>query len=103
MNALPTLSATVGMARACVGLGLSRATVHRELHPKAATAVVHTPPLKLDATEQAAVLDELMSPRFADRAPHQVYATLLDEGRYLCSVRTMYRLLAKRGPKRGRR
>jgi len=94
MSALPALSVTVGMARACVGLGLSRATLYRQRHPKAATAIVRTPPLKLDASEQAAVLDELMSPRFVDRAPHQVYATLLDEGRYLCSVRTMYRLLA---------
>ena len=52
-----------------------------------------TPPLKLSEGERNAVFGELMSPRFVDLAPHQVYAILLDEGRYLCSIRTMYRLL----------
>ena len=49
------------------------------------------------------MLDELMSPRFVDRAPHQVVATLLDENRYLCSTRTMYRLLAAQKAVRERR
>ena len=39
------------------------------------------------------MLAALNSPRFVDQAPIQVYATLLDEGRYLCSISTMYRLL----------
>lgn len=103
MNVLADLSITVGEARACLGLGLSRATVDRQRRPKVSVAVVRTPPLKLDAAEQAAVLDELMSPRFVDRAPHQVYATLLDEDRYLCSARTMYRLLATQKAVRERR
>lgn len=94
MSALPELATKVGLARACDRLGLSRATVHRQGRPKAAGAVQRTPPLKLSEAERRVVLGELMSPRFVDRAPHQVYAILLDEGRYLCSVRTMYRLLA---------
>lgn len=49
------------------------------------------------------MVGELMSARFVDRAPHQVYATLLDEGRYLCSIRTMYRLLDARQAVRERR
>jgi putative transposase len=51
-------------------------------------------PLQLTSAEQAAVLGELMSPRFVDHAPLQVYATVLDEGRTLCSTRTLHRLLA---------
>ena len=43
------------------------------------------------------VLDVLHEPRFVDLAPAQVYATLLDEGRYLSSERTMYRILAAEG------
>jgi len=49
------------------------------------------------------VLNELDSDRFVDRAPGEVVATLLDEGRYLCSERTMYRILAERSPVRDRR
>ena len=51
-------------------------------------------PLALSEAEQALVLDALCSERFADTAPAAVHATLLDEGCYLGSVRTMYRLLA---------
>jgi putative transposase len=47
----------------------------------------------LSASERQTVLDTLHRPRFADKAPHEVYATLLDEGVYLCSIRTMYRIL----------
>lgn len=95
MSALPELAAEVGITRACDRLGLSRATLHRQGRvkpPKPTTK--RRPPLQLCEAEQSAVLGELMSPRFADLAPHQVYAILLDEDRYLCSIRTMYRLLA---------
>jgi len=53
--------------------------------------------------EREAVLAELHSERFVDCSPAQVWATLLDEGRYLCSERTMYRLLAANGEVRERR
>ena len=49
------------------------------------------------------MLDVLHEPRFVDLAPAQVYATLLDEGRYLCSVRTLYRVLAENAEVRERR
>ena len=55
------------------------------------------PPLALTSSEQAALLDLLNSERFADTAPATLYATLLDEDRYLGSVRTIYRLLAAYG------
>jgi putative transposase len=66
-----------------------------------ALAAVH--PRALRAAEQQAVLDLLHSPRFRDAAPAAVYATLLDEGVYLASERTMYRLLAAAGESRDRR
>jgi transposase InsO family protein len=61
------------------------------------------PPLALDAQEQQSLLDALNSERFADTAPAAVHATLLGEGMYLGSVRTMYRLLAATGGCRERR
>jgi transposase InsO family protein len=53
------------------------------------------PANKLSATERRHVLEVLTSDRFVDLAPLQIYAHLLDEGSYLCSVSTMYRLLAE--------
>ena len=91
------LGTSVGLKRACHSSGVPRATLYR--HRSRATqpafeAPVRTPPpLKLDAQERQAVLDLLHGPRFVDTSPHNVYATLLEEGRHLCSVRTMYRLL----------
>ncbi len=61
------------------------------------------PPLALEACESQVLLATLNSERFADSAPATVYATLLDESRYLGSVRTMYRLLAANGGARERR
>jgi putative transposase len=60
-------------------------------------------PRALSVGEQATVLDVLHEPRFVDLAPAEVYATLLDEGHYHCSERTMYRLLAKHAEVRERR
>jgi putative transposase len=61
------------------------------------------PARSLAPAERDQVLDELRSERFVDRSPAQVWATLLDEGRYLASERTMYRLLAEHGEVRERR
>ena len=61
------------------------------------------PPRALDAAECQTVLNLLHAPRFADQAPAEIYACLLDEGLYHCSIRTMYRLLAQRGQSRERR
>jgi putative transposase len=60
-------------------------------------------PRALQPEERRAVLDTLHEARFADLAPSEVYATLLDEGRYLCSERTMYRILAENHEVRERR
>jgi transposase InsO family protein len=66
-------------------------------------ASVQPQPRALSETERAEVLRVLHHERFVDQAPASVYANLLDEGRYLCSVPTMYRLLRTEGEVRERR
>ncbi|OAV55638.1 transposase [Enteractinococcus helveticum] len=80
--------------------GVSRSTMHRAAQAEArgGTGDKHpvprsAPANKLSAAEQDHVLAVLHSDRFVDQAPQQIYATLLSEGTYLCSVSTMYRLL----------
>jgi putative transposase len=91
----------------CAALGVSRSCVHRHRTRRDAPATVARrrprPPRALDPQERQAVLDLLREPRFVDLAPAEVYATLLDEGVYHCSIRTMYRLLAEHGEVRERR
>src|SRR5690606_27440932 len=86
-------------ATMCRLLGISRATLYRHRRPSPPSPPPGkrrrpAPPRKLSEMERQAVLDVLHDERFVDKAPHQVYATLLDQGRYLCSIRTMYRILA---------
>ena len=88
---------------ACAAMGVSRATFHRHQKAKTVSASRPSPPLALTDNERQTVLDVLHSERFQDAAPHQVYASLLDEGVYLCSIRTMYRLLTQHNEVRERR
>ena len=81
----------MGAAPACRVLGLSRATLYRGRQPAVARPRL-APPRALAPVERQDVLD-LLHTRFVDQAPAQVHATLLDEGTYLCSPRTMYRLV----------
>lgn len=106
MTAATQLSASVGCAAACRVLDLPRASFYRAqaLRPEAgATAPRPKPARALSDTERQTALAHLHSERFMDQAPHQVHATLLDEGIYLCSPRTMYRLLEEHGEVRERR
>lgn len=91
------------ISAACAAMGVSRATLHRRMQSKDSPLARPTPPLALTDKERQAVLDLLYSERFQDVAPHEVYATLLDEGVYVCSIRTMYRILAAQGEVRERR
>jgi len=102
---LGVLAPEVGMARACRVLGVARATAYRHRDPKPPrfSRPRRPPPLALSDEERGAVLAELHSERFADASPAAVYATLLDEGMYLASERTMYRLLAAAAEVRERR
>ncbi len=97
------LASAVGTQAACRALGVSRATVYRRRRPWTPRAPRRRPARALADAERQAVLAELHHPRFVDLAPAEVYATLLDEGRYLCSLRTMYRVLAAAQEVRERR
>ena len=92
------------MRRALRAIGACPATWYRRQKPRLARARPQsTPPLALLAAERSAVLELLNSPRFADCTPYTAWARLLDEGRYLASVRTMYRILAASGQSNERR
>ncbi len=90
------LTTIIGTRPACRALGAAPATIYRRRRPPVPRpARPRAPsPRALSQPEREAVLAELHSERFVDSAPAQVWATLLDEGRYLASERTMYRLLA---------
>jgi putative transposase len=103
MAAAETLAQEIGLAPACEALGVSRATLYRHRQAPAPATVPTKPTRSLSDSEQAAVLTQLNSERFMDCAVAEVYATLLDEGTYLCSIRTMYRLLETHGEVRERR
>jgi hypothetical protein len=85
------------IAAACDALGVSRASVYRRrsrlVHPPAAPRARPRPSRALATAERQTVLDLLREPRFVDLAPAEVYATLLDEDIYHCSIRTLYRIL----------
>jgi putative transposase len=81
-----------GRKPACEALGIPRATYYRSRRP-APPRVRPRPPRALGDEERQRVLDTLNSERFVDQPPAEVHATLLDEGTYLCSTRTMYRIL----------
>src|SRR5437879_7111740 len=103
MATVTDLGPRLGIAPTCAALGLPRATYYRRRRPRGAPRPRRRPPRALPAGEQAAVLAVLHEPRFVDLAPAEIYATLLDEGQYLCSERTMYRLLAAAHEVRERR
>jgi putative transposase len=113
MDAVLELSSFTGVRAACDALAVARASLYR-LRPilgpfefsKSCVVgrPVPSPPARsLSAAERDQVLSRLHEERFQDRSPAAVYATLLDEGIYHCSIRTMYRLLQARGESRERR
>jgi len=97
MEATRQLTMSVGVEPACRAVGFPRATFYRLHAPEQPRAdSTHARPKShraLSEQEEQAVLDLLHEERFVDRAPHEVWATVLDEGVYLCSTRTMYRIL----------
>jgi len=105
MTAAAQSAAELGPVAVCAALGVPRASLHRrqnpptvpELRPRTAS------PRELTPGERIVILGHLHSERFQDRSPSEVYATLLDEGIYCCSIRTLYRLLAADGETRERR
>lgn len=87
---------------ACGAIGLARSSYYRKLRP-AIAGKARRVPRALDACKRREVLDLLNEERFVELAPAEVWAMLLDEGRYLCSERTMYRILAEQHVVRERR
>jgi putative transposase len=101
------LAPILGKRAACVALGRSRASYyrrHRKSAPRPRRVRERTPqPRALTADERTEILSVLHQERFVDQAPASIFANLLDEGRYLCSVPTMYRVLHAEGEVRERR
>ena len=106
MAAVTGLASSVGIRAACDALKLPRASYYRERRAAGSPSVAASRPLPARAlrpAERETVLAHLHEERFQDRSPAAVYATLLDEGRYHCSIRTMYRFLKQEGESRERR
>jgi putative transposase len=97
------LAETVGLKAASAALNVSRSRIYRARQPVSPSKPRPTPARALSDKERTQVRQTLNSQRFAECAPRQVYAALLDEGRYLCSWRTMYRVLAANNEVRERR
>jgi putative transposase len=113
MDAVTQLAPAVGVVAACDFLAVARASFYRQrpvpgppaspASEPALPAGRSTPARALSPIERASVLTVLHGERFQDRSPAAVQATLLDEGQYLCSTRTMYRILEQQGESRERR
>jgi putative transposase len=109
VNTVTEHRARLGVAPTCDAIDLARATYYRHVRTPAERASGSArrggrPHCRaLSNEEREDVLRVFHEPRFVDQAPAEVYATLLDEGRYLCSERTMYRILEAAGEVRERR
>ncbi len=104
MTKVSEVAEQLGVAATCDSVGLSRATYYRMRRPSQPEPRKRpAPERKLTPEERQAVLDALHEPRFVDLAPAQVWAQLIEEGVYLCSIRTMHRILAENKEARERR
>ena len=104
MQQIAELGPRLGVAPTCLALGIPRATYYRQSKSNREPAKRRPTPVRaLSEPERQTVLEVLHEDRFVDLAPAEVYATLLDEEMYLCSERTMYRLLADAQEVRERR
>jgi putative transposase len=107
MTGLGELIPVVGVKQACEALNVPRASFYRRKAFDVSSLVVPparpAPARSLAQSERNTVLTCLHEERFQDSSPAAVYATLLDEGQYHCSIRTMYRILADQGETRERR
>jgi putative transposase len=99
LNTFPNIS----IRTLCATLSISRGALYREKSRKDQPIKIGHSTRALSDQEHASVLMHLHSERFIDRSPQEVYATLLDEGEYLCSIRTMYRILNQEKEVRERR
>ena len=106
MQVAEELGEEVGVRQACRALSVPRSSLYRRrtaLSSSGSRSDPRRPPRALSPQERQQVKDELYSERHRDSSPREVYARLLDEDRYLCSVRTMYRILKEDDAARERR
>ena len=102
MGKIAEVGPRLGVRATCEALGAAPATYYRQRRAKP-PAKPRSSPRALSLEERQDVLDVLHEPRFADLAPGEIHATLLDDGHYLCSERTMYRILEANQEVRERR
>jgi len=104
MNIVKRASPDFGVRESCKAIGLSRATYYRNLQESPVKKNPRKPhPRKLSEEEETAALNIMTSERFMDQSVPETFYTLLDEGHYLCSARTLYRILEKNKAVRERR
>jgi putative transposase len=106
MNSAREVAPQIGIAAACIALGVARATFYRAQRPVSvpqANVPRASSPRALSVPEQHTILEWLHAPACVDLSPRTVFAMLLDAGRYLASVSTFYRLLRTASETRGRR
>ena len=85
----------LGIRSLCQAFGVPRSSVYRLPKPEGSLKAHRTHQRRLTAQEETRVLETLNCERFRDMAPPEIHTTLLDEGLYLCSQRTMYRVLER--------
>ena len=104
MDAATEFAAEIGVSTACAAFDVPRASWYRGQQPLVyGPQLARKVPRALSKLERQNVLDTLNSKEFSDKAPGEIFATLLDRSQYLCSERTMYRILAANGQVRERR
>jgi putative transposase len=103
MQSAEELGESIGVQAACAALIVPRSSLYRARTRRPERTVPKSSPRAFSEAEKIKVRQELNSDRFQDQAPREVYATLMDEGHYLCSWRSMYRILAENDEVRERR
>jgi putative transposase len=103
MQSAEAFGKRVGVQAACAALFVPRSSLYRARAPQGVRSRPKISARALSQVEKIKVREELNSERFQDRSPREVYATLIDEGRYLCSYRSMYRILDENHEVRERR
>jgi putative transposase len=103
MQTVADVKDRLGVAPTCAALGVARSSFYRHQQPPPVATPRRPSPRALSVVERAGALAVLHEPRFVDLAPAQVYTRLLDEDRYLCSERTLYRILEANTEVRERR
>jgi putative transposase len=103
MHSAEAFGKSIGVLAACAALIVPRSSLYRARTKRAERAIPKISARALSQVEKIKVRQELNSERFQDRSPREVYATLMDEGHYLCSWRSMYRILDKNHEVRERR